>query len=180
MSYDSSLERCFFHSVRRGERLSDLHRPPAAGPWGRTGRRLRRDGWSKAFGTKAGDVFTRITIGVAVVWVALAGITGYAMSKESRDRFQSQATNEPALLPATAGQAAAGGGGGVGKFDAGNNPANTKAGAANNAAAPTTGERNRPRPNRPRLRPHRLPRRRPRVPPLPTRRSPLLPRNRRG
>ena len=61
------------------------------------------------------------------------------MSKESRDRFQSQATNEPALLPATAGQAAAGGGGGVGKFDAGNNPANTKAGAANNAAAPTTG-----------------------------------------
>ena len=41
-------------------------------------------GGQSAFGTKAGDVFTRITIGVAVVWVALAGVTGYAMSKESR------------------------------------------------------------------------------------------------
>ena len=41
-------------------------------------------GGQSAFGTKAGDVFTRITIGVAVVWVALAGITGYAMSKESQ------------------------------------------------------------------------------------------------
>ena len=64
-------------------------------------------GGQSAFGTKAGDVFTRITIGVAVVWVALAGITGYAMSKESQDRFQSQATDEPGLVPATPGQAAA-------------------------------------------------------------------------
>jgi preprotein translocase subunit SecG len=97
-------------------------------------------GGQSAFGTKAGDVFTRITIGVAVVWVALAGITGFAMSKESKDRFKSQATNGvPEMLPATAGQAAAGGGGGASKFDAGNNPANNKAGAATNATAPTTG-----------------------------------------
>jgi preprotein translocase subunit SecG len=86
-------------------------------------------GGQSAFGTKAGDVFTRITIGVAVVWVALAGITGYAMSKESKDRFHAQAPDEPEVLPASAGQAAAGGAGGVGKFDAGNNPANNKAGA---------------------------------------------------
>jgi preprotein translocase subunit SecG len=96
-------------------------------------------GGQSAFGTKAGDVFTRITIGVAVVWVALAGVTGYAMSKESQNHFQSQAPDEPGLVPASAGQAAAGGAGGVGNFDAGNNPANNKAGAANNAAAPTTG-----------------------------------------
>ena len=37
-------------------------------------------GGQSAFGTKAGDVFTRITIGVAVVWVALAAVTGFAMT----------------------------------------------------------------------------------------------------
>jgi preprotein translocase subunit SecG len=40
-------------------------------------------GGQSAFGTKAGDVFTRITIGIAIVWVALAVLTGYAMSYES-------------------------------------------------------------------------------------------------
>jgi preprotein translocase subunit SecG len=96
-------------------------------------------GGQSAFGTKAGDVFTRITIVVAVVWVALAGITGAAMSKESKDRFQSQATDEPGLVPASAGQTAVGGAGGVGKFEEGNKPANNKAGASTNATAPTTG-----------------------------------------
>ena len=33
-------------------------------------------GGQSAFGTKAGDTFTRITIGIAAVWVVLAGITG--------------------------------------------------------------------------------------------------------
>lgn len=41
-------------------------------------------GGQSAFGTKAGDVFTRITIGIAVVWVCLAAVTGYAMTRESR------------------------------------------------------------------------------------------------
>ena len=36
-------------------------------------------GGQSAFGTKAGDVFTRMTIGAAVVWVALAAGTGFAM-----------------------------------------------------------------------------------------------------
>jgi preprotein translocase subunit SecG len=93
-------------------------------------------GGQSAFGTKAGDVFTRITIGVAVVWVALAGITGYAMSKESSGRFQSQATEEPGVVPATPGQAAAGAG--TGGFDIGNQP-NSKADTATKAGAPATG-----------------------------------------
>ena len=45
-------------------------------------------GGQSAFGTKAGDVFTRITIGVAVVWVALAAGTGFAMRAESKGRSQ--------------------------------------------------------------------------------------------
>src|ERR1700722_10859029 len=60
-------------------------------------------GGQSAFGTKAGDVFTRITIGVAVVWVALAGITGFAMSKESKNRFHSEAVEEPGVTAATPG-----------------------------------------------------------------------------
>jgi preprotein translocase subunit SecG len=36
-------------------------------------------GGQSAFGTKAGDVFTRMTIGAAFVWVALAAVTGFAM-----------------------------------------------------------------------------------------------------
>jgi preprotein translocase subunit SecG len=36
-------------------------------------------GGQSAFGTKAGDVFTRMTIGTAIVWVALAAGTGFAM-----------------------------------------------------------------------------------------------------
>jgi preprotein translocase subunit SecG len=93
-------------------------------------------GGQSAFGTKAGDVFTRITIGVAVVWVALAGITGYAMSKESSGRFQSQAQDEPGVVPATPGQEAAGKK--SGDWDAGNQQ-NGKAGAATKAGTPTTG-----------------------------------------
>lgn len=36
-------------------------------------------GGHSAFGTKAGDVFTKITIVMAVIWVVMAGVTGYAM-----------------------------------------------------------------------------------------------------
>jgi preprotein translocase subunit SecG len=44
-------------------------------------------GGQSAFGTRAGDVFTRVTIGAAVAWVALAAITGFAMTVESRNLF---------------------------------------------------------------------------------------------
>lgn len=36
-------------------------------------------GGQSAFGTKAGDVFTKITIGLAIVWTLLAGINVWAM-----------------------------------------------------------------------------------------------------
>jgi preprotein translocase subunit SecG len=50
-------------------------------------------GGQSAFGTKAGDVFTRITIGIALVWVIMAILTGYAMTYESgKTRFESKVT----------------------------------------------------------------------------------------
>lgn len=36
-------------------------------------------GGQSAFGTKAGDMFTRITIGIAAVWVLLLGISGQVL-----------------------------------------------------------------------------------------------------
>ena len=45
-------------------------------------------GGQSAFGTKAGDVFTKITIVLAVIWVAMAGLSGFAMRHESSKRFQ--------------------------------------------------------------------------------------------
>jgi preprotein translocase subunit SecG len=44
-------------------------------------------GGQSAFGTKAGDFFTRITIGVALFWVAMAAVTGFAMHAEIGSRF---------------------------------------------------------------------------------------------
>lgn len=57
-------------------------------------------GGQSAFGTKAGDVFTRITIVLAVIWVILAGVTGYAMRAErSTGRTGSEAgAKEPGIV----------------------------------------------------------------------------------
>jgi len=55
-------------------------------------------GGQSAFGTKAGDVFTRITIVMAVIWVVLAGLTGFAMRAE-RSQYsinQKNTVNRPA------------------------------------------------------------------------------------
>jgi preprotein translocase subunit SecG len=52
-------------------------------------------GGQSAFGTKAGDVFTRITIGKAIVWFALAAIDVYAMRWETQGRF----TGAPEAVP---------------------------------------------------------------------------------
>ena len=38
-------------------------------------------GGQSAFGTRAGDIFTRITIVLAVVWVLMAGAMGMAMAE---------------------------------------------------------------------------------------------------
>ena len=44
-------------------------------------------GGQSAFGTKAGDVFTKITVVLAVVWVVLAGACGFALRAGSETRF---------------------------------------------------------------------------------------------
>lgn len=53
-------------------------------------------GGHSAFGTKAGDVFTKITIVMAVIWVVLAGVTGFAMRAE-RSSFKGTAPDNPVL-----------------------------------------------------------------------------------
>jgi preprotein translocase subunit SecG len=60
-------------------------------------------GGQSAFGTKAGDVFTRITIGIAVVWVALAGLTSWAMvSERSAVRYHQEGGGNVESLPGKA------------------------------------------------------------------------------
>lgn len=48
-------------------------------------------GGQSAFGTKAGDTFTRITIALAAVWVLLAGIHGIWLRK-SIEKYKNDAT----------------------------------------------------------------------------------------
>ncbi len=43
-------------------------------------------GGQSAFGTKAGDTFTRITIGIAAAWVILAGVHGHVLRDSIDDR----------------------------------------------------------------------------------------------
>ena len=52
-------------------------------------------GGQSAFGTKAGDVFTKITIALALIWVVLAGVTGFAMRGEAKSRFSSGSEATP-------------------------------------------------------------------------------------
>jgi preprotein translocase subunit SecG len=57
-------------------------------------------GGQSAFGTKAGDVFTKITIGLVTIWVILAGITGILARqadpdfKNSKDKEQQTSTED--------------------------------------------------------------------------------------
>lgn len=44
-------------------------------------------GGQSAFGTKAGDVFTRITVGLAIAWVLVAGGSGYILRSAAESRF---------------------------------------------------------------------------------------------
>jgi preprotein translocase subunit SecG len=47
-------------------------------------------GGQSAFGTKAGDVFTKITIGLVAVWVVLAGVSGILARRDSGGDFQNE------------------------------------------------------------------------------------------
>jgi preprotein translocase subunit SecG len=79
-------------------------------------------GGQSAFGTKAGDVFTKITIVVSVVWVLLAGLLGIIMWSESEEGKYKGGSNvleevstpdngdDAELPPRDGGDGAAGGG----------------------------------------------------------------------
>lgn len=59
-------------------------------------------GGQSAFGTKAGDVFTRITIGLAIIWVLLAAGSTFALRSTTTIYSGGAAatTEEPAIIPA--------------------------------------------------------------------------------
>jgi len=57
-------------------------------------------GGQSAFGTKAGDVFTRITVVVAVVWVGLNCASIFANRSVSSDYYSGRGGDTPSLAPA--------------------------------------------------------------------------------
>jgi preprotein translocase subunit SecG len=59
-------------------------------------------GGQSALGTKAGDVFTRITVGLAVFWVLLACLSIYALRAESEGRLQLNESAGTLSVPASA------------------------------------------------------------------------------
>lgn len=59
-------------------------------------------GGQSAFGTKAGDVFTKITVGVTIVWVLLAATSVFALrAKSTRYSGGSQSAPEKPGIGAT-------------------------------------------------------------------------------
>ena len=63
-------------------------------------------GGTSAFGTRAGDVFTKITIGVAIVWTVLAAVNVWVLGMNTT-RFKGgslAAPTAPALTTAPGGQ----------------------------------------------------------------------------
>jgi preprotein translocase subunit SecG len=56
-------------------------------------------GGQSAFGTKAGDVFTKITVVIAVIWVAMAGLTGFAHLYEADGRYKVEPSETPGVSP---------------------------------------------------------------------------------
>ena len=55
-------------------------------------------GGQSAFGTKAGDVFTKITIVIAILWVVVSGASGFAM-RAAANQKASQFADAAAALP---------------------------------------------------------------------------------
>lgn len=69
-------------------------------------------GGQSAFGTKAGDVFTRITVVVAAIWVVLAGVSGVAMRK-SANTYAEELPNGVESLEADGDEGTSGSGAGT-------------------------------------------------------------------
>jgi len=70
-------------------------------------------GGQSAFGTKAGDTFTKITIGVAAFWIVLCVVSILMLSSTSESRLDFGAAN-PGVEEGAAGQAPADGAGATG------------------------------------------------------------------
>ena len=53
-------------------------------------------GGQSAFGTKAGDVFTKITIGMAIAWTILAGVSGILLRANPTQKYSFEENQEDA------------------------------------------------------------------------------------
>jgi preprotein translocase subunit SecG len=72
-------------------------------------------GGQSAFGTKAGDTFTKITVGVAAFWIVLCVVSILMLSSSSSDgRLDRVGVDNTAVEEGAAGQAPAGGAGSTG------------------------------------------------------------------
>lgn len=58
-------------------------------------------GGQSAFGTKAGDLFTKITIGVVAVWIIMCLITVKILGTSSRFEEGANTSKKPASKPLT-------------------------------------------------------------------------------
>jgi preprotein translocase subunit SecG len=101
-------------------------------------------GGQSAFGTKAGDLFTRITIGVAAFWIVLCIVTAKLTINRS-DRFDPTLGRASGGAPTTSTQTDAGGTGGTtpsatttpGASDSGKTGGASTSAAGNTAAGNT-------------------------------------------
>ncbi len=65
-------------------------------------------GGQSAFGTKAGDVFTKITVVIAVIWVILSGVSGFALRADANrasNLFRNEEAREEPGIEAPGGDA---------------------------------------------------------------------------
>lgn len=76
-------------------------------------------GGSSAFGTKAGDVFTRVTIGVAAVWFLLNMVLVVISNRDRVSAFDAGITNEAPISPGGASKDKVGGAGSTTPGDSG-------------------------------------------------------------
>ncbi|HTM56111.1 MAG TPA: preprotein translocase subunit SecG [Pirellulales bacterium] len=102
-------------------------------------------GGQSAFGTKAGDLFTRITIGVAAFWILLCALSVKLLSDNDAGRLD-QSLGQKAALPldsgvpgASTGKAAPATGSAAGKAAPTNPPATGESPPAAGQAAPAAG-----------------------------------------
>lgn len=102
-------------------------------------------GGQSAFGTKAGDVFTRITIGLAVVWVLLAGISIRVLQSGAASRVEQQlGTGQQQTEPETTSGEQTAPPVSTAPADSGGQPATTPQSPSTEASAPSASDQSAP------------------------------------